>query len=416
MLYLGMLPTLLVATRQKPRRVLFVVGILCVLGLGTLTLTYHYFFTTIPLRLTGYSLQLGCALYDTRLEKRRSYPGWTCLFVPDTDLVISSDEKSTYALRRSGQLVWQQPIGLHHQISLAHDGKSVLSLGHELRTEGKARVRYDTAVQLDLLGRVMKEFRFSQHAEKLFSLHPSHPKRTTPPPLEWGAPLRSSPKYDVEEAHANSIYEIGPNALEATQPAFRRGNYIVNFYRPPITVILDGNMKEILWTFSDIENVGPQISASGFHDVQVLANGNLLVYLNYDYTCNHGRSSLREINPLTRAREWTFCPTSQPILIGGAMGGVQLLGNGLVLTSQSNQVSSSKVQSHVVVGDSSTQEIIFRAETTEMEPAVQQARLIHNTTHRPVPAGMIRSAIRARKWRSRLEKAYSQVRKVTANF
>ncbi len=400
--------------RHTFRRGLPLLATVSAIGLGILSVKY-YSFARMPAALDRYSLQLGCSLYDTRLKKRRSYPGWTCLFVPDTDLVIASAHNGTSGWRRNGELVWNQPMVLHHQINPARDGKSVLSLGYEVRTEANVRVRTDTAVHLDLQGRVIKKIHFSEHTEKLFSLHQTHPRRRTLGAWNWGSAVPLARQADVEDTHANSIYEIGPNALEASLPSFRRGNYIVNFYRPPITVILDEQMKEILWTFSEVEDVGPQISASGFHDVQVSPNGNLLVYLNYDYGCQNGRSSLHEINPLTRAREWTFCPKSGPRFFGQAMGGLQLLGDGLVLTSQSREISNGHVESHVIVGDSHTQETVFRAETSALQPSVQQARLINDVNYRPIPAGMVRSAMKAADWRRRLKKVYSRARTVPAN-
>jgi hypothetical protein len=127
-------------------------------------------------------------------------------------------------------------------------------------------------------------------------------------------------KYKLEESHFNSFYEISPNA--SPLPAFRAGNFLINDTMNRIIFVLDKNLGKELWRIS-YERLGYKTA----HDVTLLPNGNLLIFVNRQAS-GPPLSSIDEVSPadgrlISRRSEpggfyARYCGSAQP-REGGAL-------------------------------------------------------------------------------------------------
>jgi hypothetical protein len=95
--------------------------------------------------------------------------------------------------------------------------------------------------------------------------------------------------------HLNSAIEIPPNGYEKADPAFKRGNFLVNDYgKLRLSFIIDSSLKKVVW-------VGPRSFFA--HDVQFLSDGKFLLNVNSEVGSFSAQSFLAEYDPITERVE-----------------------------------------------------------------------------------------------------------------
>ena len=99
-----------------------------------------------------------------------------------------------------------------------------------------------------------------------------------------------------EVTHVNAVYEIPENKNSTSISAFQKGNFIVTTLAEPL-LILSADLKNIIW-ISKKEYVA--------HDVQVLENGNLLLFHNRVDGRMGDNSNILEINPRDESVVWSY--------------------------------------------------------------------------------------------------------------
>jgi hypothetical protein len=132
----------------------------------------------------------------------------------------------------------------------------------------------------------------------------------------------------LEFSHLNSIYEIPANPLEKSYPAFKQGNYVVSLSSLGLIIILDRDLRKILWTFKHPDTIPPT-----FHDVQLLENGHLFFYNNKTWEGAIWYTTLDEYEPLTKKLVWRYRAFPPQSFAAEYGGGVQKLKNGNILFS-----------------------------------------------------------------------------------
>lgn len=262
-----------------------------------------------------HKLVFECRIVDDEGQTIRNFGEEMCLFHPD-GRVFGATTRTLVAYDNQHFRLWSLKLEAHHQLNWSVGRKQLLALGNE-PVPGKKGVRGDVLYVVNLDGTVAKRFSFTQNAEQM--------RRWRQPQVKNPVRQPGSP-YKIEFTHANSFYEIPPNGLAAKHPAFAAGNYIVNAIGDRGTFILDAKLEKILWVF---EQRPAQV-----HDVQVLANGNLLAYVNEDGAASPKYSSLREYNPLDGRVVWEYKAANPADFHSPSMGGVQVLENGNVLFSE----------------------------------------------------------------------------------
>ena len=119
-------------------------------------------------------------------------------------------------------------------------------------------------------------------------------------------------------AHNNTVSVIGPNASAKSDPRFKEGNILFSYCRLNTIGVIDRKSNEIVWAW------GPgQLDAQ--HSVQMLENGNLLLF---DNGRRRGYSRVIEMNPLSNKIVWEYKTKNPKDLFSPTISGVQRLPNG----------------------------------------------------------------------------------------
>ncbi len=331
---------------------------------------FDCFGASFPVSAKG-NLQLGCQILSTDLKVIRDISGDVCLFIPGTQQVLSFDDSGTRLRSLAGETIWEKPILLHHQMNLNRNAVTFATLGHEINFIEGEKTRSDVALVMDFKGNILKSFSFYQHLAELRKIVGGQLKSRNP-----SANAKHLAKREI--SHANSIYEIGPNALSSKIAAFKPGNFIVNINGFGAVVIFDKELKEILWSYSDSQN-GREHS---LHDVQVLPSGNLLAYVNRNQKDNVRFSSVDEINPLTGEHSPVFKGSPPESFSAQWCGGAQILPNDLVLSSESEDKASG-LRTRIFIADRKSQAVLWDRDVSRFQKKpndwIQQVKLVPTT-------------------------------------
>lgn len=268
---------------------------------------------------------IHCRIYDMSGKLVRLLPGMLCAFFEDGSFAsgILFNKKPTLTFYDSNlKVLWQKPVHVHHQINPSIDKKRVLVISSEIRDYLGKKVRFDVLKVFSRQGVLLNEWSLFDHRSKLIEWLNWAPYRLMP--FSWD--IGSYPKVKWEFSHVNSFYEIPQNEGVKANPAFAAGNFIVNASYLNLILVLDSNLKKVLWRTSY-----PHAGERSIHDVQVVKNGNLLIYNNYSGGTK--TSSLDEWNPHTGELIWSFKENPPTKFFADKMGGVQILENGNILFS-----------------------------------------------------------------------------------
>lgn len=264
------------------------------------------------------NVQIGCAIYDWDLIAIRRFPGNFCIFYPDGKVLSAGDKDLTLFSSRMA-VIWRKKVALHHVMNLSLDGKDIYGLASEIHKLKGERVRYERILRINSEGEISGEFNFFKHSKRLDALFPNGT------PVLWSAPSYYRELWDKEYGHANSVYVISPGQAAPNQAAaFAAGNVIVSVNAMARTLILDPELKTVLWSY-------PRKEKPQQHDVQPTENGNLMSYINFNTGKAKPFSSLEEFNPLTGALHWRYRANPPSSFFSETQGGVQKLPNGHTL-------------------------------------------------------------------------------------
>lgn len=262
----------------------------------------------------------GCLIISKDRELIRTHPGLICAYLPSgrfVSLDYNSDKIAFYS--KTNMKLWERSGHYHHQLKFSPDRKSLLAMSSSFHTVERKRARYDVLQVLDLEGKTLKEFDFYAHRKQLKALAPDKAKF-------YPRKEASFPKIVWEFSHANSFYEIQKNDLETAIPAFQSGNYLVNVNLLGLILVLDSKLSKILWSYHYPDNSG-----DNSHDVQVLANGHLLIYNNDYFDGVKNYSTLDEFDLMNKKLVWRYTASPPEAFHALQGGGIQKLSNGHVL-------------------------------------------------------------------------------------
>lgn len=218
-----------------------------------------------------------CKIYDKdgiMIEHKINYV--FCDYAPNGRVLAANPYSGNVALLDSkDNVIWSSKEFIHHDIKFTPDHKHWIGLLSELIEINGQRIRSDCAIKRDINNNSVGEWCLANHIEELEKLGLKQ---------KAGYVFNNflGQKFNQELSHANSIYEIpdNPNALK--NKAFEKGNYIVNFFgQSHLLAILNHDLTELLW-FENLANFILEGIAyrADLHDVQVLPNGNILVFFN----------------------------------------------------------------------------------------------------------------------------------------
>lgn len=263
-------------------------------------------------------------IYDENLKTIKKFAGLGAFF-DDGSFVLARHERDWLVTRFSplGEVQWERKIYTHHQLNLSPDQKRVLVMSGENRKESGKTHNYDTFYVLDAA--TGKTLAFKSSYDFLKSGLPAFEHNSYAPD---GTFLKS----DGACFHFNSFYEIPPNAAEKENPAFERGNFVINDAFRPYLLIIDKTLKRILWTEK------PFAEWAGFHDVQLLADGKFLFYRGGETITENRQTAVFKYDPITKKSEIIFPenlkdPSVKPFIgYSESKGSAQQLENGYLIS------------------------------------------------------------------------------------
>lgn len=280
--------------------------------------------SSIPHKIPEHNI-IECMILDTNGKILKNFGSSRCIFLPDGSLVAGSHNKLVFYNPKMMKK-WEKKINTHHQLNLSTDLKHILVMSSSVHKIKNENIRFDTLFIYDFDGNIIKQSDLFNHQKDILSKIKPDRRRTFP----IGESLKKHvPGTNLEFSHANSFYEINENILEAKSPAFKKGNYIINLNLIGLVIVMDSNLKNILWSMPQYTQKGLEPS---WHDVSVQKSGLLLVFNNNSYAVNKKISStIDEVNPITLKKKILYQATAPNYFYSEFSGGIQILPNNNLL-------------------------------------------------------------------------------------
>jgi hypothetical protein len=269
----------------------------------------------------GYNLintyfeQPSCVVYTMMGDFVFRFPGGFCHFLNSGEFFTTTD--SIHFYNSSGRLVWKvKEEFIHHDIHLAPGEKEIFIVTGDARSEAGKRVRYDAIRGYSLKGEKIFEWKLGDHFDYLKENFPNISAEPVP-----------STNALYQYTQFNSVQVIPPNALEEFNPAFKRGNILINDFRFPMIFIVDRLSKKIIWSLKLSEN-----EWFGAHTARILPNGHLLYFFNKNENSKKQLySSVVEYDPLQEKKVWEYSTNPVELMNMVDNGGAYKLPNGNIL-------------------------------------------------------------------------------------
>ena len=249
----------------------------------------------------------------------------TARLFPNGDLianyVTASDTPYGYGLvkmDKDSRVIWRYSACAHHDFDIDGTGK-VFALQHGIYHD-----QVDGAPQLGTP--VLQDFVvvLSPEGEELqrISLFEAFARSKFRHYLES---IPSDP--DGDHTHSNGI-DVISQAFAAKHGFCSPGDVMISVRNPGWLAILNLKRQEIVWAARGVWQ--------GQHDPDPLDNGNVLLFDNCGKRAVGGESRIIEWNPASGAIEWCFHGTAEKTFESVSRGCQQLLPNGNVLITESN--------------------------------------------------------------------------------
>ncbi len=269
-------------------------------------------------------IEVNCHIYDFKanLVKALPYQG-SCAYMPDGK-VIMFNEGSLQMYDRSNKLLWKVKGPYHHQMKINFNQDRIYILSSVRHYFHSKTVRLDSIEAIDLKnGKTIAVFDIFKNLFDFATDENFHLQRSLFQSAIFPA--------DFDISHANSVFEIPDNQLSTKHQAFKKGNWLINFGLLRYLIIVDKDLKKILWKKS-YSNY-----AQSIHDAQVNSKGEVVSYSNAKNSRRKNYTSILFLDPLKDAPD-DFIREVTPTL-GGAtffqdyVGGFQYQNNGDLLVS-----------------------------------------------------------------------------------
>lgn len=277
----------------------------------------------------GPHLYFGCEIYEVNFDlpvgRRpqprliKKMPGEQCLFKGDGSVVLTQTNEVVKYDHRMKKL-WGFPTRAHHQINASANLDEILVIGTESiasKEIGSDPARADVLYVLGQDGKIKKRFSLFENRKQID--HRSWAEAIAGKfPLTWTLARFGDVKWEL--THTNTFYELVPTPAGTRRQEFQAGNYIINDISLMLTIVIDRDLKQILW--QKALGVRPNM----IHDTQLLQNGNLLYYDNGTKHRPYGR--LVELDLNSGKELWVFPPAPSRAFYAPRLGGVQRLKSG----------------------------------------------------------------------------------------
>jgi len=257
----------------------------------------------------------SCDVYSMTGAKVYRFPGGFCSFLRDG--AFFSTNRDMYFYGADGRLLWHKPGDVHHDVSFSEDEKEIFVISDERETIDGRKVGVEKILGYSRGGDEI--FRWSSE-----ELHDRVRQMFSDKDLYFQDP--GSDDYHV--THFNSVQVLPANDLEATYPAFRRGNILVNCYHFAFVFILDRQTHQIVWSHRFSKHIW-----LGAHAVRMEKNGNLLYFLNNAGKYPHYHSEIQIYDPRQDKVIWSYKGDPPGTFVIDRHGSVERMENGNLLVT-----------------------------------------------------------------------------------
>ena len=247
--------------------------------------------------------------------------------LPDGDLLaitwrpkMERNPRSLVRLGWDSALRWESSLAVHHDVTLAPDGR-LSTLVLEFRDVGRnLPVRDDCIAFLDL------ETGAEQERVCFYDMIQAKPEVFPMKTIKAVGGKPGDRHYDI--FHTNAIHWIEDADLASIFPEWKTGRVLICFRHQDRVALFDLESKEVVWAWGADELQGP-------HDARILPNGNVLIFDNG--LAKRKWSRVIEVDPNTNAIVWSYQAPERADFFTGSRGSNQRLPNGNTLITSSEQ-------------------------------------------------------------------------------
>jgi len=266
----------------------------------------------------------SCQVIDMDGREVYRFPNAFCAFLKDGSVVFLNLGGNLVSFDRDAHQRWSVHREFHHDFDVSEERGEVFTVTQKThRYQGK---------ELDT------------HLIEGFSLADGAPIFTwnsTEHLAELDALFGEHTHFDLsasggEFLHLNSVQVLPPNDLEKTDPAFQRGNILVNCFQTRRLFILNRQTRKIVWHHELHTIVGDArgLDDKGAHTVKMLASGHLFYMVNESgYGGSPVFSSLVELDPVTHKSVWHYVADPAPQFHSKIWGSAYQLPDGHALVT-----------------------------------------------------------------------------------
>lgn len=266
-------------------------------------------------------LQIDCRILDQDLKLLKSFTGNYCAFFPNGEW-ISITGKELKLFSKNNQLKYRFKEMGHHEVRLSNDQKRIYFLSSEIRNFKNKKTRFDVINIADTEGKILARWDLFDHIDELYKLLELSSLDFA---LPAERPDETFPDIKYEFSHVNSIYEIPANELQSRFPYMKKGNLLVTFNGLSSVVIFDPELKNIKFVYRVLKT-----NLLGIHDGQILPNGHLLIFKNYNDPIDAPFTSINEFDMQNDLSVWSYVFKTPELDYNPHSGSVQMLESGNV--------------------------------------------------------------------------------------
>lgn len=234
--------------------------------------------------------------------------------LPDGELLVIFEGLGLAKLDADSEVIWANDEGFHHDVQIGPDGMlySLIRKAHIV-----PQISRDKPVAEHFVAVVAPDGRIQRKISLIAAFEKAEPRYRR----FWAE--REIKTGDI--FHSNSI-RVLKGRIADLLPAFAAGNVLISIRNMSTIAVLDIQQEKVVW------------AARGMfrkqHDVQMLENGNLLLFDNR----RMGRySAVREFEPLTMFQKWVYRGGRDRPFFSRTCGAVQRLPGGNTLITESNK-------------------------------------------------------------------------------
>lgn len=214
-------------------------------------------------------IEARCSIFDRNGSLIKNFTGFLCGFMDDGSR-ISIDNTSMEYIDSNEKVIWKAYGLFHHDFKIDQNKKDVLVMDETAHDVLGCRTRFDTVKRFDIkTGKLLHTTDMYDHF-KDGSIKLNRGISI----LNRGSFRKAEGRYTCSTTHANSIFQIEENDIEAKYPEFKKGNWLFHLGWTGQILIFDNEFKKLVGQrFIDIEDYR-------FHDIQLTKEGKLLLYVN----------------------------------------------------------------------------------------------------------------------------------------